>query len=123
MKKILFAIALSLLVLFKGAPTVYAADFNLNCGDSGCTKSGTEPLFSKTIDDYWFPGRTLTKTINLENSSSTTREMSIKPDRISIADILENVVQVSIITDPGGIVIWAGNLDNFYKHGHFWFCY
>jgi hypothetical protein len=115
MKKILLAVAISLLIFFKGASIVKAADFNLDCGDSGCTKSGTEPIFSKIIDGYWFPGRTLTKTINLKNSSSTTREISMKPDRTSPADILENVVQVSIITNPGGAVIWAGSLDNFYS--------
>jgi hypothetical protein len=115
MKKILFAIAISVFVLFTGATSANATDFSVDCGDSGCTKSGTEPLFSKGIDGYWFPGRTLTKTINFKNSSSATKEMSIKPDRTSSVTILENAMLVSIVTNPGGTVVWAGDLAAFYS--------
>ncbi|MCX6792167.1 MAG: hypothetical protein NT149_03975 [Candidatus Gottesmanbacteria bacterium] len=114
MKKLLLAIAISVFVLFTGATSANAADFNLDCGNSGCTKSGIEPIFSKGIDGYWFPGRTLTKTIHLKNSSSGTKEMSIKPNRTSSVTILEHVMLVSIVTDPGGTVVWAGDLAAFY---------
>lgn len=117
MKKILFICACILLFLSKGTSSVAAispVDFTVDCTDSNCTTSGTEPLFRTAIDGYLFPGRTLTKTIQLKNSSSGTKEMSMKPDRTSSINSLENVMQVSIVTNPGGIVVWAGNLATFY---------
>ncbi len=93
----------------------FAADFNLDCTGSGCNKTGIEPLFNNTTDGVWYPGRTLTKSINLKNSSADSKEMDIKPTRTSTSNILEDVMQISIVTNPGGLVIWAGSLSDFYN--------
>ncbi len=94
---------------------IWAADLNIDCsGTAVCTKSGTDPLFSTADDGYWYPGRTLTKTINLKNSSSETREMAIKGKRTSEEiSILEEVMQISIT--GGGLALWGGSLGEFYE--------
>jgi hypothetical protein len=94
---------------------IWATDLNINCSDKGCEPAVAEPLFNSdpANDGYWYPGRTLTKTINLKNSSSETREMAIKGERTSEKpSILEKVMQISIT--GGGVALWGGSLKEFY---------
>lgn len=93
---------------------VLAADLNIDCPvpPTTCSKTGVDPLFSSTDDGYWYPGRNLTKTINLKNSSSEKREMAIKGERTSGVSILENVMHIIII--GGTTVIWNGSIKDFY---------
>ncbi|PIZ65024.1 hypothetical protein COY15_03975 [Candidatus Roizmanbacteria bacterium CG_4_10_14_0_2_um_filter_39_12] len=113
MKRFLKILFLFLLLSFL-TPQVKAADINVDCPDSSaaCSKSSTDPLFSISADGYWYPGRTLTKTINLKNASSQTREMAIRGTKTSGVGILENVMNISIV--GGTTVIWSGSVDEFY---------
>lgn len=107
----LFLIIFSLFIL---VPTVKAADLNVECFGTGiCTKSGLDPLFSKTLDGYFLPGISLTKTINLKNSSVEIKEIAIKATRTSLAGILENVMAVNL-SPAGGGTVWSGSLADFY---------
>jgi len=111
--KFLLTTFLFLFILF--FPTrALAADLNIDCPapPTACSKTGVDPLFSSIDDGYWYPGRTLTKTIKLKNSSPETREMAIKGERTSGVSILENVMHISIV--GGTVVIWSGNVEDFY---------
>jgi len=107
-------ISLGLLLTLALPREVRAADLTIDCPAPpiSCSKTGADPLFSSTQDGFWYPGRTLTKTINLKNSSSETREMAIKGERTSPAGILENVMHISIV--GGTTVVWSGSLADFY---------
>lgn len=90
-----------------------AADMDVVCSaSSGCVISGANPLFTTAVDGVWYPGKSITKTFNLKNSGSQTQEMAIKGERISTVNILENVMQISIIN--GTTVIWNGSVADFY---------
>lgn len=111
MKLIYLLIFVSLFIFLPGQ--ILAADLNINClGGVACSKSGIDPLFSVT-DGYWYPGRVLTKTLNLNNSSSGVRDMAVKGVRVGSSSILENAMMVSITTS-GGSLIWSGSVSNFY---------
>lgn len=91
-----------------------AADLNIDCSVSPttCSKSGLDPLFSNSLDGFWYPGKSITKTVNLKNSGTETREMAIKGTRTSGINILENVIHISIVR--GATVIWSGSVADFY---------
>lgn len=91
-----------------------AADLNINCPalPTVCSKSGLDPLFSNSLDGFWYPGKSITKTLSLKNSSPGTREMAIKGTRTSGFSILENVMHISIV--GGTTVIWSGSVADFY---------
>lgn len=111
----LLALFIFLLFSLGLSPQVRAADLNIDCPGGGvCNKSGLDPLFNSTIDGVWYPGRVLTKTLNLTNSSSDLRTIALKGTRISLSNILEDVMEISIIP-LGGPVLWAGSLVDFYS--------
>nr|MBP8591550.1 fibronectin type III domain-containing protein [Candidatus Shapirobacteria bacterium] len=95
------------------AGKIWAADLNIDCSDESCEPAAAEPLFNSDPDKdgYWYPGRSLTKTINLKNSSSQRREMAIKGERTADS-ILERVMHISIT--GGGLTLWSGSLGDFY---------
>jgi len=116
MKKILtILIAIFTLLIMFPKPAL-AANLNIVCSGSpsGCSQTGDNPLFSKTLDGYWYPGRELTKTINLKNTGSDTRQMALKATQTSISDDLKQVMSVSI-TDTTSTIIWSGSLPDFYN--------
>jgi hypothetical protein len=114
-KKVILFFLLCTLHFTLYAPTVFAGDLNVDCPapPATCSKSGTDPLFTSSVDGYWYPGRSLTKTINLKNSSPETREMAIKGEKISLENTLEEMMNVSIIRDA--TIIWSGNVVDFYN--------
>jgi hypothetical protein len=115
MKKFLALIIFSLCLMITPG-NAFAADINVEC--PGCTiiAGSTDPLFSQTLDGYWYPGRVITKTINLKNIGSDIREMGLKGTETSEElGILKEVMSVSI-SNSGGTVIWAGSLTEFYEH-------
>lgn len=95
---------------------VYAADLNVDCPSvpGACTKTGLDPLLSTSLDGQWVPGKTVTKTINLKNSSSSTQDLEIQGMRVSSVNALEDILTVSIMPTGGGPVIWAGTVAQFY---------
>ncbi len=93
-------------------PVAFAADLSIDC-NSGCSKTGLDPLFSQTSDSFWYPGRVLTKQIYLKNSSSFTKEMAMQTNKTSSTGSLEEKMSV-ILTKTGGIpIIWTGTLKSF----------
>ncbi|MCL5784253.1 MAG: fibronectin type III domain-containing protein [Patescibacteria group bacterium] len=113
MKKILKVLILVLIGFSFFPALARAADLNIDCNSSDCTKTGLEPIFSTALDGVWHPGRIITKTINLKNSGADTSEMAIKGTRVGEAGALEQVMNVSL-SAPEGPVIWAGSLADFY---------
>lgn len=114
MKKRLKILFLFLILSFFLVPQVKAADLNIDCPapSTTCSKSGLDPLFSNSLDGFWYPGKSITKIVNLKNSSPETREMAIRGTRTSTIDTLENVMNISIV--GGTTVIWAGSVTDFY---------
>lgn len=109
-------ILLPLLIFgFFPAWPVRAADLNIDCLSSPavCNQSGLDPLFSDRLDGFWYPGRSVTKTLGLKNSSPKTRQMAIKGTRTFGASSLEDVMHVSIV--GGDSVIWSGPISDFYR--------
>jgi len=96
------------------AQTSLAADLNVDCSTSSCTKAGIDPLFSTSLDGSWSPGMTVSKVINLENIGTSTQDFSLKAIRTSPTSSLENILQVSIFPTAGGPVIWSGSVAQFY---------
>jgi hypothetical protein len=116
MKKYFFSILLSIIFLFLFFVNFsFAADLNVNCNNSGCNKLGPDPLFSNSLDGFWYPGKTVTKTINIKNTSLSTKEIALKGQRTSTIDILENVMLINLTTNPGNSPIWNGKLSDFYS--------
>ena len=114
MKRLLEILFVFLLLNFFLVLPAKAADLNIDCPGSttACSKSGLDPLFSNDLDGFWYPGKTITKTLNLKNSGSQTREMAIRGTRTSAVNILENVMNISIV--GGTTVIWSGSVADFY---------
>ena len=114
MKKLLKILFSFLILSFILAPQTKAADLDIDCpvSPTACSKSGLDPLFSNSLDGFWYPGKSITKTLNLKNSGLETREMAIKGTRTSAVNILENVMHISIV--GGTTVIWSGSVADFY---------
>lgn len=89
----------------------FAADFNVDCSESGCSSSGVSPLFSDS--EVWYPGKVLTKTFSLKNSSGETREMALRGRRTSDISSLEKVINLYLTC--GDSSLWRGSLENFYS--------
>lgn len=95
-----------------------AADMTVVCSESSaCLISGADPLFTTTADGVWYPGRTLTRTINMKNNGTQVREMALKGTGMTVSDILKNVMNLSLI-NSGGAVIWSGSLADFYNQNN-----
>jgi len=111
MKKILLLVLFFFLLAVK---PVFAADLNIDCPASptACSKTGLDPLFSNSLDGFWYPGKSITKTLNLKNSDSETREMAIRGTRTSNVNNLEDVMHISVV--GGTTVIWSGSVADFY---------
>ena len=113
MKKLFKIFFTTFLFLIVTTTTAYAADLDVDCNGSGsCTTSTSSPLFDPST--IWYPGRVVTKTINLKNSDSVTHDLAIQASRVSTINILEDVLQVSIFPTGGGPVIWSGSMAEFY---------
>jgi len=115
MKRLLKFFFSFLILSFILAPQTKAADLNIDCPTlpAGCSKTGLDPhFFSIATDGYWYPGKSITKTLNLKNSSPGTQEMAIRGTRTSTANILENAMHIGIV--GGTTVIWSGSVADFY---------
>ena len=101
---------LILFLLLFGPPAVFAADFEVDCSVAGCVSSGQSPLFLNS--EIWYPGKNLTKTFSLKNSSAETREMAFRGRKTSTGDLLEEVINLKL--DCGNKTLWEGSLKSFY---------
>ncbi len=114
MKKILLSIISLFLFTFAFSGTAFAGfgGLSVDCS-SGCTISGTNPLFSQGNDGYWYPGRILTKQIYFKNSSSISKNATMQPSKTSSTGELEKKMSV-VLSKTAGPVIWSGSLENFF---------
>ncbi len=114
MKRLLKILFSFFILSFFLVPQAKAADLDIDCPapPTTCGKSGLDPLFSNSLDGFWYPGKSITKTLNLKNSSPETREMAMRGTRTSTINILENVMHISIV--GGTTVIWSGSVADFY---------
>lgn len=115
MKKLIIAIIISIILFISPffVKGVFAADLNISCS-SGCTKSGIDPLFSKSLDGFWYPVKEVTRVINFTNLASEKKEMIMKASRSSSESILEDVISIEISNPLSFAIIWQGSLSNFY---------
>ncbi len=116
----MFVIAFLSLFVYLFLPlNTFAADMNVSCPitPSGCSIDGANPLFTTTADGVWYPGRFLTKTINMKNGGAQIREMALKGTGTSMSDTLKNVMNLSL-TSSRGTVIWSGSLTDFYSQSN-----
>jgi hypothetical protein len=113
-KKIFFAILLLVFAFFLPVKT-FAADLNVTCSStsSGCTMTGLSPLFSLALDGYWYPGRTISKTINIKNIGTGIKQIGLRATETTNSTILKQVMKVNI--GSNGMPIWEGSLDAFYN--------
>lgn len=110
MKKIL--ILLCVLIVFGAFSqrNVEAVNLNVECQSSSCAKTGEDPLFSKTLDGVWYPGRSLIKTISIKNSNTDSKNMHLRSSQAS-EESLKDVMNVEIYN--GSSLIWNGTLKDF----------
>jgi hypothetical protein len=112
MHKIILPILLSLFLL--AALPTRAADTVVNCSGSGsCSLSGANPLFS-SADGLWYPGRSLTKTFTIINSSPDSQLVGLRSSRNGSQSNLEDAMVVSLL-DP--TLVWSGSLVDFNQYG------
>jgi hypothetical protein len=118
MKKLITISFITLSLLIIPPKIVLAANLNVECPKSpfGCNVTGDNPLFSKTLDGVWYPGRELTKIINFKNVGSQTREMGIRGAETSLSNDLKQVISVRLL-DDANTMIWSGTLSDFYNQG------
>jgi hypothetical protein len=110
-----FAFFLTLISVFNSKVLASVPTAFIDCSANGCTKSGIDPLFSLSFDGHWYPDRSITKNINLKNSSPQVREMDIRASRTSLLSNLEDVMDIEITNTQTGIVTWKGRLRDFYN--------
>lgn len=109
MKKIF--LTLLLLALFFGFKSVYAADLNIYCNDSGCSPANSSSIFSP---DLWFPLKTETKTIFLQNNSPDAQLIAISVTNGTTGEEdLSKVMKMKIIDDNFNN-LYEDTLENFY---------
>jgi len=121
MKKIIlkiFLFFLFLTVLIAKPNTIKAQDSEVTCdGVSNCTLSPESPLFSLTQDNLWYPGKSVTKTLRITNSSTTeTLTISTNAQNPQIDESSCNLDKQLLLTIVGpNSVSWAGSLNDFYQ--------
>lgn len=114
-KLLLFLIVISLLRPLSSF-AISPVDLSVSCIEGSCTVSGSSPLFSTTLDGYWYPGRSLSKSFQITNNSPSSQQTGLRSTRTSADSILEAVMTISIL-DASANVIYSGSLSDFYQHG------
>lgn len=113
MKKII-VVSLFLAVLLSAVSGVKAADFNLACNSgSGC--SPALPAFFPS-SEIWYPGKTLTKTVQFTNNSSTSQKIGTQATKTITNGNLDQVIDL-VITKSDSTVLYSNSLYSFYSAG------
>lgn len=113
MKKIFLTLLIGLGVLFV-TQTAMAADDNISCTDSGCTPSTITHFFSSS--EVWYPGKTLTKTIQITNTSGSSQKIGADTSGETTTGGLDQVLNL-VITRSDSTIAWSGLLSAFYTNG------
>ncbi|MBI4974175.1 fibronectin type III domain-containing protein [Candidatus Roizmanbacteria bacterium] len=113
MKKIIVLSLLLVPLLFIVAG-VKAADYNLTCTYSaGCSPS--LPAFFPS-SEVWYPGKTLTKTVQFTNNSSIDRKVGVQSSQTLTSGDVDQVIDL-IITKSDSTVLFSNSLHAFYASG------
>lgn len=124
MKKIILSVLFILSALFIIFPgTSNAQDLTAVCDGSGsCSLSSSQPLFSTSQNNLWYPGKSVSKTLKVINNHPTdTLTVTIKaqnPQLDSSSCQFDQQLNLSIIrtgSNPPHSLIWSGSLNNFYQ--------
>lgn len=94
------------------APNAYAADVEFSCNASDCTPSSATSFLPSTM---WYPGKSVTKTVAIENTTSTARILSLNALNSSSIKDLHNVIKLSIHNNVTNALVWNGNLSQLYN--------
>lgn len=90
---------------------VKAADYNLTCTYSaGCSPS-LSAFFSAS--EIWYPGKTLTKTVQFTNNSSIDRKVGVQATNTTASGDLNQVIDL-VITQSDSTVLYSNSLYAFY---------
>lgn len=113
MKRSLLVIALFVVFGLAGSET-YAADFSIDCDNTGCTPGIVTEFFDST--EPWYPLRTMTQKATITNSSEEpqyvghgARNVYISPGA-NIAEVLD----VEVVRQTDNSVMWVGSLQDLY---------
>ncbi|RJQ36901.1 hypothetical protein C4559_04165 [Candidatus Microgenomates bacterium] len=94
--------------------SVKAADLEINCSQKECIKSTDQPLFNPE-DGLWFPGKSVSKSIILKNSTKTQQEVTVKNNQKHQENDLEGILYLTFKNDKKNNVTWEGSLTKFYS--------
>lgn len=93
---------------------VKAADYNLTCTYSaGCSPS-LSAFFP--VSEIWYPGKTLTKTVQFTNNSSIDRKVGVKASQTTTSGDIDQVIDL-VITKSDSTVLFSNSLHAFYASG------
>lgn len=119
MKKLKLGLFLFFLViLFLKPNTVKAQTLEVSCNSSdSCNLSSANPLFSTSQDGFWYPGKSLVKTLRITNNNpSDTITVSTNAQNAQINDsicLLDQNLLLSIVDSNS--IYWVGSLNDFYN--------
>lgn len=113
MKKIVVVFLFLVILLFVVAG-VNAADYNLTCTyNAGCSPS--LPAFFPALE-IWYPGKTLTKTIQFTNNNSIGRKVGVQASQTTTSGDVDQVIDL-VITKSDSTVLFSNSLHAFYASG------
>lgn len=112
MAKIVLKILFIFLFLFVISNSVMAADLTVTCNASDCTPDSSPAIFPST--EIWYPGKTLTKTVNLANISGDPIDLNITNADTSTTGDLDQVMNLTIKRVLTGINVFDDTVGNFY---------
>lgn len=112
MKKIILKIFLAALFFLTTSQSIMAADLNYSCTASDCTPTTSGALFPSS--EIWYPGKTLSKTVNFSNISGDPIEIIISNENTSTTGDLDKVINLTITRSLTGIVLFDDTVSNFY---------
>lgn len=116
MKKLILSLIFLILPIFLIVPSVLAADLDVTCRGAGtCLPDNPGPIFSPS--EVWYPGKTLSKTIQLLNTSGGSQKIITQAQNSTTSGNLTQAFTFSIVRNSDNYVIWSGGLASYYAKG------
>lgn len=115
LKKFILTIFTCLVLCLLVITPVLAADLDVSCDTDGCGSTGDSPLFSET---NILPGWEKTKTVEAFNNYAEARTFAIKTVNYRNADLLGDVLTITIQESGSAINLYQNNLTNLVNQGY-----
>ena len=113
--KLFLLLTISLFIYFLINPAkITAADLGITCDNWSCTPENVSSIFPA---DYWYPGKSVTKTIMVSNNNTSPKTVGIKANNISTVGNLDQLMTIDIGQTDSSSQLWSGSLSQFYKSG------